>query len=321
MFVCREFDIVESEAEDAETDSDGSEEDSDGASQPGSSSERKKSARAERTGKKSSSAKTKAAKAKAKAAKAKAKVQKATKPKPPKPPKQPKPPKPPKEPKQPKPADLLQDSARRFGDDLFSTDDGTVGEPGEATAAAVKLTPDELGDASLMELRECLHRFKTAASTTSFSPGKFPSALRPLLDESVCAVLRAFKPTCAEPLPVGLCPALASFLPFSVPALTKLLRKKILRALKESIEGEHLTRMYGSWPQLVIKRLAEENSIAGKCCKQECSILFIVSGFAFDSGFVSVFACFVSFCFYFYFYFYFFYVNFFYYFCIFYFYF
>lgn len=320
MFVCREFDIVESEAEDAETDSDGSEEDSDGASQPGSSSERKKSARAERTGKKSSSAKTKAAKAKAKAAKAKAKVQKATKPKPPKPPKQPKPPKPPKEPKQPKPADLLQDSARRFGDDLFSTDDGTVGEPGEATAA-VKLTPDELGDASLMELRECLHRFKTAASATSFSPGKFPSALRPLLDESVCAVLRAFKPTCAEPLPVGLCPALASFLPFSVPALTKLLRKKILRALKESIEGEHLTRMYESWPQLVIKRLAEENSIAGKCCKQECSILFIVSGFAFDSGFVSVFACFVSFYFCFYFYFYFFYVNFFYYFCIFYFYF
>lgn len=198
--------------------------------------------------------------------------------KPTKPAKKPKEPKPAKEPRQKKPkaekpvttekakpekaTEMLQQATRRFGDDLFSTDEGGVASrPAEPTP---KLPLSALGDANLMELRECLHRFKTAATSTPFSPGKFPTALRSLLNESVCAVLRACKPTSMEPLPEAFCPALASFLPFSVPALKKLLQKKILKSLKESIEGSQtLGKMYEMWPKLVIQRLTEENSITG----------------------------------------------------------
>lgn len=161
--------------------------------------------------------------------------------------------------------DLLQEAARRFGEDLFSTEEGGVASKSEPkpTSITPKLSASQLGDANLMELRECLYRFKSAATATPFSPGKFPSALRPLLNECVCVALRAFKPTTTEPLPGGLCPALASFLPFSVSALTKLLQKKILKTLKESIESGHMARMYELWPALIIKRLSEENSITG----------------------------------------------------------
>lgn len=108
-----------------------------------------------------------------------------------------------------------------------------------------------------------MFRFKNAAKGISFSPGKFPSALRPLLNEAICVALRAFKPTVSEPLPAGLCPALATFLPFSASALEKLLFKKILRPLKESIETVELVKLYEMWPKLVLKRLSEEGSVLG----------------------------------------------------------
>lgn len=118
-------------------------------------------------------------------------------------------------------------------------------------------------DPCLLELREALWRFKNTAKGISFSPGKFPSALRPLLNEAICVALRAFKPTLSEPLPAGLCSALTTFLPFNASALEKLLLKKILRPLKESIETAELTNLYEMWPQLVLKRLSEEGSVTG----------------------------------------------------------
>lgn len=166
---------------------------------------------------------------------------------------------------------MLQDAARRFGEDLFSAEDGDgAASRSESVAAkaaaeaAPKLSAAQLGDVSLMELRECLFAFKAAATATPFSPGKFPTALRSHLDDCLCAALRAFKPSANEPLPAALCPALASFLPFSVSALAKLLQKKILKSLKESIENKKLTERYEKWPTLVIQRLSEENSIVGK---------------------------------------------------------
>jgi hypothetical protein len=142
----------------------------------------------------------------------------------------------------------------------------------------IRLSAAQLGDSSLMELRECLHRFKDCATATPFSPGKFPTALRPLLNECVCVTLRAFKAAPDEPLPEALCPALASFLPFSVGALRKLLQTKILKSLKETIENDQLAKMYERWPAVVIKRLSEENSIIGKQsrAKYECLSRFFL---------------------------------------------
>lgn len=160
-----------------------------------------------------------------------------------KPVKEPKQPKLPKEPKKKKPSDLIAQSAKKFND-LFSSEDAN--EKASATSAAASAVVFNVNgvDANLLELREVLKRFRDSAVGTPFSPGKFPSVLRPRLNESICTVLRVCRPSSTALFPTKLFSALASFLPFSAAALNKLLTRKILRPLMDGIEKTELPKMY-----------------------------------------------------------------------------
>lgn len=190
-----------------------------------------------------------------------AKKQKVQKdPKEPKEPKKPKVQKERKEPKSPKkkpatvknPVDLISQSAKKLND-IFSTDDAAT-----STAPVFNVTGV---DANLLELRETLKRFRDSAVGTPFSPGKFPSALRPKLNETLCSLLRCSRPSLQSPLPPKFFPALASFLPFSPAALNKLLTRKILGPLIEAMERTELPKMYASWESSLRNRIKEDGSI------------------------------------------------------------
>ena len=175
-------------------------------------------------------------------------------------PKEPKKPKEPKEPKEPKtakkkPSDLIAQSAKKFND-LFSSEDANEKGASASAASAVVFNVNGI-DANLLELREVLKRFRDAAVGTPFSPGKFPSALRPRLNESICTVLRLCRPTPSALFPPKLFGALASFLPFSPAALNKLLTRKILGPLMEGVEKTELPRMYEGWRKMVEMRILE----------------------------------------------------------------
>lgn len=183
----------------------------------------------------------------------KIKTTKSEKPKKPKAQKTEKPQKPQTPHKASKPNDLITQSAKKFND-LFSTEDGTTTK----TSAVFNVNGV---DANLLELREVLKRFRDSAVGTPFSPGKFPSILRPRLNETICTCLRLCRPTVLAPLPKNLLPALASFLPFSPTALNKLLTRKILGPLIESVERGELIKMYGEWRGMVEKRACEDGAI------------------------------------------------------------
>lgn len=175
----------------------------------------------------------------------------------PKPPKDPKPPKPskeskdPKSPKKSKVNDLINQSAKKFND-IFSSDDAVIGAPVFNVTGV---------DSNLLELREVLKRFRDSAVGTPFSPGKFPSALRPKLNETLFAILRFCRPSLQSPLPSRFFPALASFLPFSPAALNKLLTRKILGPLIESMEKVEIPKLYSNWEVIIKKRIKEDGSI------------------------------------------------------------
>lgn len=161
------------------------------------------------------------------------------------------------------PADVIAQSAQRFTD-LFSNETATVDKESTETSkqdgAKATVDPTVLAgaDPQLLELREVLYRFREASRTISFSPGKFPSALRPRLHETISAALRTLRPTAAEPLPVALYSALAAFLPFTSTALTKLVQRKILGPLRESLERVELVRLYTHWTALVASRVQDD---------------------------------------------------------------
>ena len=156
-----------------------------------------------------------------------------------------------------KPSDLISQSAKKYND-LFSTEEEniTVNSKQQQQPAIVVFNISGI-DSNVLELREVLKRFREGAVGTSFSPGKFPSVLRPRLNETICACLRAARPSITNPLPPKLFTALASFLPFSASALTKLLTKKILGPLMEGIERVELVKMYEEWVEMVRKRIKE----------------------------------------------------------------
>lgn len=189
-----------------------------------------------------------------------AKVKTPKEPKQPKQPKEPKAPKTPKEPKELKPPkgsqksnDLISQSVKKFND-LYCIEDGTV--------SVTKPSFNVNGvDANLLELRTVIKRFRDSAVGTCFSPGKFPSALRPCLNETICTILRVCRSTPTVPFPVKMFPALASFLPFSPSALNKLILKKILGPLLETTENSELPKLYGMWKRIVEARVKEEGSI------------------------------------------------------------
>ena len=159
-----------------------------------------------------------------------------------------------------KPTDLITQSAKKFID-LFSTED-TANHPCLPVFNATGVDPN------LLELREVLKRFRDVACGTNFSPGKFPSILRPLLNETICAYLRTCRPTSQSPLHPKLIPSLSAFLPFSPSALSKLLSKKIYGPLLESIEKTELPKMYTGWREIIENRIREggiiETEIGGK---------------------------------------------------------
>lgn len=162
-----------------------------------------------------------------------------------------------------KPTDLIAQSVKKYND-LFSNEDPSISA---SVAVAVKpkpLTPvfNVNGvDANLLELRVVIKKFRDSAVGTPFSPGKFPSALRPRLNETICSVLRLCRPTSQSILPVKMFSALASFLPFSPAALNKLMVKKILGSLMESLERSELPKLYAAWKKIVEGRCREEGAI------------------------------------------------------------
>lgn len=156
----------------------------------------------------------------------------------------------PKELKKKKPSDLIAQSVKKFND-LFSSEDANE------KASVVPVFNVNGVDANLLELRGVLKRFRESAVGTPFSPGKFPSVLRPRLNESICSILRVCRPTPSVLFPAKLFPALASFLPFSPAALNKLLTKKILGPLMEGIEKNDLPKMYEGWRKMIEQRIIE----------------------------------------------------------------
>jgi hypothetical protein len=181
-----------------------------------------------------------------------------------------KPPKKPKEPKTSKPPnsektkklkvnDLISQTTKKLkSKDIFTTDE-TIGSSSFNPIPAVFNVTGV--DANLLELREALKRFRDSAVGTSFSPGKFPSALRPKLNETICAMLRCTRPSLQSPLPSRFFPSLASFLPFSPAALNKLLSRKILGPLIESIEKNEIPKLYDTWERSILNRIKEDGSI------------------------------------------------------------
>jgi hypothetical protein len=150
--------------------------------------------------------------------------------------------------------DLITQSAKKFND-IFSTDSAS-----SSNSPIVVFNVTGV-DASLLELREVLKRFRDTAVGTSFSPGKFPSALRSRLNETICTCLRAARPTISNPLPTKLFPALAAFLPFSPSALTKLLTKKILNPLIDSLDTSEIPKLYSQWSAIVTARIKEDGGV------------------------------------------------------------
>jgi hypothetical protein len=177
-------------------------------------------------------------------------------------PKKAKEPKEPKEGKKKKPSDLIAQSAKKFND-LFSNEDAN--EKITSVAAVPPVFNVNGVDSNLLELREVLKRFRDSAVGTPFSPGKFPSSLRPRLNESICAVLRVSRPAPTALFPAKLFPALASFLPFSPAALNKLLTKKILGPLMEGIEKSELPKMYEIWRKMIDNRIIEGGFVEVPC--------------------------------------------------------
>ncbi len=157
-----------------------------------------------------------------------------------------------------KPVDLIAQSVKKFND-LYSNEDATTTSIVNSNTK-VSNTPMPL-DPNLWELRVIIKKFRDLAVGSSFSPGKFPSALRPCLNETICSVLRVNRPTPAIPLPVKLFTALASFLPFSPTALNKLLTKKILVPLLDATEKVELPKLYSTWKRAAESRIKEDGAI------------------------------------------------------------
>lgn len=159
--------------------------------------------------------------------------------------------------------DVIAQTAKRI-EDMFSA--STSSTTNNVNTNTNIITPPIFNvsgvDGSMLELREVLKRFRDVAVGTAFSPGKFPSILRPRLNETICTTLRAFRQVApAEPLPpANLFSALASFLPFSPPALTKLINKKIIGPLKESLTNAEIPKLYEKWSEVLRERIAEFES-------------------------------------------------------------
>ena len=150
-----------------------------------------------------------------------------------------------KEVKAAKVTELINQSAKKFSD-IFSTDE---------TGVTVTLFNVTGVDANLLELREIMKRFRDVSVVTQFSPGKFPSILRPNLNETLCGMLRCCRPSLQSPLPARFFPALASFLPFSPAAVHKLLSRKILMPLIDSMAKSEIPKLYAAWENCIGKRI------------------------------------------------------------------
>lgn len=135
-------------------------------------------------------------------------------------------------------------------------------------------------DNNILELRLAFGKFQAAAKATEIQAGKFPSALRAHLDESLLVSLRAWpfllasgsgaliEESLSQPLPAFLSQSLASFLPFSPAAVERLLVRKIMLPLRISIHNAIIPQMVEQWKEGVAKRLKEPGAVMTMASKE-----------------------------------------------------
>jgi len=142
-------------------------------------------------------------------------------------------------------------------------------------AASIPIAFDVNGlDCSVLELRLTMGKFYSAAKAIEIQTGKFPSALRPHLDESLLVSLRALpfllaasasdasmEASLLRPLPSFISETLASFLPFSPAAVDRLLVRKIMLPLRTSIHESVIPKLLELWRDGVEKRLKEPGAV------------------------------------------------------------